>query len=156
MPPGILQRHVPPCWHGELMALKPTAPEEHEFHRAPCRIFPAIATKPDKDGKRREVLRLQLGSCSDLRTTATNPRLRHDRERLRATDPDLETLAVLYEIVEFTHGRRRRGLAKAATVLRTGTHSEAPTWWQEYRSHVWIGIATGAVFYLLGLLTAHL
>jgi hypothetical protein len=40
--------------------------------------------------------------------------------------------------------------------LYTGTRAEAPAWWQEYRSHIAIAVMIAAVFYLSGLLTAHL
>lgn len=41
---------------------------------------------------------------------------------------------------------------RSSTLLITGTRAEAPTWWQEYRSHTMIGVATSTVFFLLGLL----
>jgi hypothetical protein len=115
-----------------------------------------LTARTEADKKEREVLRLQLGGCrdSDIETRAKNPRLFLDRDRLRATDPDLGTRAVINDIMSFTRRHRRR--MGIATILNTGTHAEAPTWWQEYRSHVGIGVVTGAVFYVLGLLTAHL
>jgi len=46
------------------------------------------------------------------------------------------------------------GVARTSTILFTGSHQEAPTFWQQYRGHIAIGIVIAAAFYLLGLLTA--
>jgi hypothetical protein len=117
--------------------------------------FKVIATRMDDDKKKSEVLRLQLGGCSSTAYAVTNPWLRLDEDRLRASDPSLETRAVIYEIVSFIQQHRRHGMA-ATSILYTGTRADAPTWWQEYRSHIAIAVVIGVVFYLLGLLTAHL
>jgi hypothetical protein len=47
------------------------------------------------------------------------------------------------------------GAANSRTILLTNTRSEAPTWWQQYRAHIVIGVVIAAVFYLLGVLTTH-
>jgi hypothetical protein len=41
------------------------------------------------------------------------------------------------------------------TVIFTGTHANAPTFWQRYRVEIMIALAISAVFYLLGLFTPH-
>ncbi len=47
------------------------------------------------------------------------------------------------------------GAACSRTILLTATRSEAPTWWQQYRAHIVIGVVIAVVFYLLGVLTSH-
>ena len=44
----------------------------------------------------------------------------------------------------------------ARTVMFTATRDEAPTFWQRHRAEIVINVIIAGVFYLIGLLTAHL
>jgi len=46
-------------------------------------------------------------------------------------------------------------IALSRTVIFTGTRASAPTFWQRYRAEIMIGFLVSALFYVLGLLTAH-
>jgi hypothetical protein len=48
------------------------------------------------------------------------------------------------------------GLTRTRILLFTARREEAPTFWQRKRADIAINVAVGIVFYLLGLLTAHL
>jgi hypothetical protein len=48
------------------------------------------------------------------------------------------------------------GVGFSSTLMITATHREAPTFWQRHRAEITIAIVVGALFYGLGLATAHL
>jgi hypothetical protein len=48
------------------------------------------------------------------------------------------------------------GFVRSNTILFTETRAQAPTWWQEHRAEIAIHVVVGVVFFLLGLLAAHL
>lgn len=48
------------------------------------------------------------------------------------------------------------GFVRSSTIIFTETRAQAPTWWQKHRSEIAIHVVVGVVFFLLGLLTAHL
>lgn len=47
------------------------------------------------------------------------------------------------------------GVILSRTILFTGTRKDAPTFWQQNRASIVIGVVVAAVFYLLGLWTAN-
>lgn len=121
--------------------------------------FKVTATSTNADAGR-EILRIQLGGPNTAYhdpNSVEDYAIVADRDSVRATDPDLPTKAVIHDITSFADQHRRKvRTSTTSTILYTGTRAEAPTWWQEYRSHIGIGVVTAAVFYGLGLLTAHL